>query len=94
MLWLMSVATVCGRGVGEDFPTALHAMLRQDGKLCSFLKLYDDTSCITHGACKDNDRNLQKCSRVWRSRELFSKAPGLSGIGLCILRSHAFGCCH
>ena len=64
MLLQISLAPVCGREGGKDFPTALHAMLRHDGKLCSFLKLSDDTSCITHGACKDNDRNAPESGVV------------------------------
>ena len=68
MLWQINLAHVCGREGGKDFPTALHAMLRHDGKLCCFSKLFDDASCATHVVCQENDRTLQNCSRVRCSR--------------------------
>ena len=43
MLWQISLAPLCERRGGKDFPTALHAVLRQDGKLCCFSKLSEDT---------------------------------------------------
>ena len=73
MLWQICLAHVCGREGGKDFPTALHAMLRHDGKLCCFSKLLDDVSCATHAVCKGNNRILRNCSRVNRSRQPISK---------------------
>ena len=74
MLLQISLAPVCGREGGEDFPTALHAMLRHDGKLGSFSKLSGDTTCALHGMCYGNDKILHNCSRVRRSCQSFSKA--------------------
>ena len=58
----------------QRLPTALHAMLRHDGKLCCFSKSSDDTTLATHGACEGTTESCRSAPELGVVAEHISKS--------------------